>query len=428
MKKFASLLIAMIMIFTMAIGTISVSAASPSPAINGQLEAGKSYTMSLTQAKADNAVLYFDGTMNGNFFNGNTDASKAVALTVEAVDGGIRFFFEKDGAKLYIDIHEYTAGKAGVRITDAPAGVFTYNADATTYVVNCAGADRYLGTYNTFTTFSCSDIKYITGDNAANVWISQFPAVFTEVGSTPGAPETTAAPETTVAPETTEAPVVPAAPLLENATLADLSSFVADEEGGKDTSYISRTNADGWKVTGARSDAAEYTGNAPMITLNGKTSAPGTLTSSVIKGGIGKLAFNYGFAFGDNQFSLTINVKKADGTVIKSEKLEKTGLTKETVYDVVLDINANEDVILEIVNNCMTNTAAGSNSNKDRLGIWNLCWTAPEAAPETTAAPVDTTAPESSSDTGDNGVFFAAAALAVVAIAGTAVISKKREN
>ena len=69
----------------------------------------------------------------------------------------------------------------------------------------------------------------------------------------------------------------------------------------------------------------------------------------------------------------------------------------------------------------MTNTAAGSNSNKDRLGIWNLCWTAPEAAPETTA-------PESSSDTGDNGVFFAAAALAVVAIAGTAVISKKREN
>lgn len=428
MKKFASLLIAMIMIFTMAIGTISVSAASPSPAINGQLEAGKSYTMSLTQAKADNAVLYFDGTMNGNFFNGNTDASKAVALTVEAVDGGIRFFFEKDGAKLYIDIHEYTAGKAGVRITDAPAGVFTYNADATTYVVNCAGADRYLGTYNTFTTFSCSDIKYITGDNAANVWISQFPAVFTEVGSAPVVPDTTVAPETTAAPETTEAPVAPAAPLLENATLADLSSFVADEEGGKDTSYISRTNADGWKATGARSDAAAYTGNAPMITLNGKTSVPGTLTSSVIKGGIGKLAFNYGFAFGDDQFSLTITVKKADGTVIKSEKLEKTGLTKETVYDVVLDINANEDVILEIVNNGLTNTAAGTDKNKDRLGIWNLCWTAPEAAPETTAAPVDTTAPESSSDTGDNGVFFAAAALAVVAIAGTAVISKKREN
>lgn len=418
----------MIMIFTMAIGTISVSAASPSPAINGQLEAGKSYTMSLTQAKADNAVLYFDGTMNGNFFNGNTDASKAVALTVEAVDGGIRFFFEKDGAKLYIDIHEYTAGKAGVRITDAPAGVFTYNADATTYVVNCAGADRYLGTYNTFTTFSCSDIKYITGDNAANVWISQFPAVFTEVGSAPVVPDTTVAPETTAAPETTEAPVAPAAPLLENATLADLSSFVADEEGGKDTSYISRTNADGWKATGARSDAAAYTGNAPMITLNGKTSVPGTLTSSVIKGGIGKLAFNYGFAFGDDQFSLTITVKKADGTVIKSEKLEKTGLTKETVYDVVLDINANEDVILEIVNNGLTNTAAGTDKNKDRLGIWNLCWTAPEAAPETTAAPVDTTAPESSSDTGDNGVFFAAAALAVVAIAGTAVISKKREN
>ena len=420
MKKFTSLLLAFVMIFAIAAGTLSASAATPSPAINGQLEAGKSYTMSLTQAKADNVVIYFDGTMNGNYFNGNTDATKAVALTAEAVDGGFRFFFEKDGAKHYIDIYEYTSGKAGVRITDAPTGVFTYNADATTYVVNCAGADRYIGTYNTFTTFSCSDVKYITGDNAANVWISQFPAVFTEVGSTPVVPDTTAA------PETTEAPVAPSAPLLENATLADFSSFVADEEGGKDTSYISRTNADGWKATGARSDAAEYTGNAPMITLNGKTSVPGTLTSSVIKGGIDKLAFNYGFAFSDTQFSLTINVKKADGTVIKSEKLEKTGLTKETVYEYVLDVNTNEDVIVELINNCMTNTAAGTDSNKDRLGIWNLCWTAPAAA-DTTAAP-ETTEPGSSTPTGDNGVFFAVAAIAVIAVASVAVASKKREN
>ncbi len=418
MKKFTSLLIAFVMIFTIAIGTLSASAASPSPAINGELEVGKSYTMSLTQANLENAVLYFDGTMSGYYFNGNTDASKAVALTVEAADGGIRFFFMDGAVKKYIDIVK-SGTYINVVMTETPAGVFTYNTEATTYVVNLEGTDYYLGTYNSFNTFSASKISYITGDNAVKVWVSQFPAVFTEVGSAPVVPDTTAA------PDTTEAPVAPAAPLLEGATLADFTSFVADEEGGKDTSYISRTNADGWKVTGARSDVAVYTGSAPMITLNGKTTAPGTLTSAVIAGGIDKLAFNYGFAFSDTQFSLTINVKKADGTIIKTETLEKTDLTKETVYSHTIDVNTTEDVVLEIINNCLS----ASTSNKDRLGIWNLCWTQAEAAADTTApATPDTTAPGSSSDTGDNSVFFAAVALAVVAIAGTAVISKKREN
>ncbi len=413
MKKFASLLIAFVMIFAIAAGTISVSAASPSPAINGQLEAGKSYTMSLTQANLENAVLYFDGTMSGYYFNGNTDASKAVALTVEAVDGGIRFFFMDGAVKKYIDIVK-SGTYINVVMTETPAGVFTYNTEATTYVVNLEGTDYYLGTYNNFNTFSASKISYITGDNAAKVWVSQFPAVFTEVGSAPVVPEITAAPDTTAAPETTEAPAAPAEPLLEGATMADFSSFVADEEGGKDTSYISRTNADGWKATGARSDAAAYTGSLPMITLNGKTTAPGTLTSAVIAGGIDKLAFNYGFAFSDTQFSLTITVKKADGTVIKTEKLEQTGLTKETVYSYTMDVNTSEDVIIEIVNNCLS----ASTSNKDRLGIWNLCWTKP-AAPETTA-------PGSSSETGDSAIVFVT--IAAVSVLGVAVIAKKREN
>lgn len=407
MKKFTSLLIAAVMILTMAIGTLSASAAP----INNELEVGKSYTMSLTQANLEGKVLYFDGTMSGYYFNGNEDASKAVALTVEAADGGIRFSFTDNGAKKYIDVVK-SGNYINVVITDAPTAVFKYSAEATTYVANLEGTDYYLGTYNTFTTFSASKISYITGDNAAKVGVSQFPAVFTAVGSAPVAPE---APVTTVAPETTEAPAVESAPLLEGGILADFSSFLPDEEGGKDTSYISRTNADGWKVTGTRSDTAAYTGGIPMITLNGKTSAPGTLTSAVIKGGIDKLAFNYGFAFTDTQFSLTVNVKKADGTVIKSEKLEKTDLTKETVYSYTLEVGTSEDVIIEIVNNCLT----GTDKNKDRLGIWNLTWTKP-SAPETTE-------PGSSSQTGDNTVFFAAAALAVVAIAGTAVIGRKHE-
>ncbi len=410
MKKFTSLLLAVVMVFTMALAAISVSAAP----ITAEVTAGKSYVMSINQVTAG-AVIYFDGTMSGNYFAGNEDASKAVALTAEAVDGGFRFFFMDGSAKKYIDIYEYQAGKVGVQITETPSGVFVYDNTLGTYVVAVAGVNYYLGTYGTYKTFSKNDVKYISGDKAADVGVSQFPAVFTEAGSAPVTPPVDTTPSTT-APEVTDAPTAPAEPLLKDAVLADLV-FKGADDTVKDTSYVERTNAAGWKATGARADAPAFTGATAAITLNGKTSAPGTLTSTVIEGGIAQLAFNYGFAFSDDQFSLTITVKKADGTVIKSDKLEKTGLTKEVAYDYILDVNTNEDVIIEIVNNCLT----GTDKNKDRLAIWNLCWTKPAAAPETTA-------PAESGDTGDAGVFFAVAAVAVVMLAGTAVISKKREN
>jgi hypothetical protein len=79
-----------------------------------------------------------------------------------------------------------------------------------------------------------------------------------------------------------------------------------------------------------------------------------------------------------------------------------------------MDVNTNEDVILEIVNNCLT----GTDKNKDRLGIWNLCWTAP-VAPETTE-------PAEGPTTGDSALVFVA--VAAVSVLSVAVIAKKREN
>ncbi len=441
MKKFTSLLLAVVMIFTMALATVSVSAAP----INNEVVVGKTYTMSLTQAKLDNAVLYFSGKKDGNFLGTTENAAEAAILTVEAVEGGIRFSFMDGATKKYIDIYEYTSGKVGVEITETPSGIFVYDAESTTYVVNCIGNNYYLGTYNTFKTFSASKTSYITGDKAAQVGVSQFPAVFTESGSAPVVPPVDTAPVETT-PEVTEAPATPAAPLLENATVADFGSFVPDAEGTKNTSYAARTNTDGWKAANAAffTDKA-FNGNAPMICINGKTSALGSITSSTVTGGIGKLAFNYGFPFSDNQFKITVTVYKAsDNSILFNQVIEKTGLEKETVYSEILDINTAEDVIIEITNNSLT----GTDKNKDRLGIWNLCWTKAESAPietaapettpapvettpapvETTAAPVETTAPEVSGDTGDNGVFFIAAAVAVVLLAGTAVVARKRED
>ncbi len=137
---------------------------------------GTAYMFALAQAQIGKN-LYFTGEMDGNFLATSEKASDAVKVYIETVSGGYRFYFMNDGKRTYIDIHEYTAGKAGVQITTEPTCVFTKH-ESGVYVANVAGADYYLGTYNTFTTFSASKISYITGDNAANIGVSQFIAGF----------------------------------------------------------------------------------------------------------------------------------------------------------------------------------------------------------------------------------------------------------
>ena len=151
----------------------------------------------------------------------------------------------------------------------------------------------------------------------------------------------------------------------------DMPSFSLGD--GKDTAYAERTNSQGWTTTGAAIlTGKDYAGaDTWAITLNGKTSAPGTLTSPALTGGIKSLSFKYGFPFGDNQFKLTISIKKG-GEVVATTVLEKTGLTKETVYDFTwnLDTAIEGEFTIVIENNCLS----GSDKNKDRLSIWDITW------------------------------------------------------
>ena len=75
--------------------------------------------------------------------------------------------------------------------------------------------------------------------------------------------------------------------------------------------------------------------------------------------------------WGDTQFSATVTVKKAsDGSVIVTDTLDKSDLTKLTVYSYTLEVNTTEDAIVEIANT----GKSGSTSNKDRVGLWNITW------------------------------------------------------
>jgi len=99
-------------------------------------------------------------------------------VTIEEVEGGFRFYFMDGETKTYIDVNEYATGKAGVRLTTEPTATFVWNEECGVFTANVAGADRYLGTYNTYNTISASEIKYIAGEKLADIGVKQFPCYF----------------------------------------------------------------------------------------------------------------------------------------------------------------------------------------------------------------------------------------------------------
>jgi len=155
-------------------------ASSGGPAFVEAPAAGSTYKFALVQAELGK-TLYFTGAMSGNYLATSEDPTKAVDVTIEEADGGVRLFFMDGETKTYIDIHEYQEGKAGVRLTAEPTATFVWNAECKVFTAEVAGAPRYLGTYSTYNTISASDIKYISGDNLGKIGISQFPAGFCTV-------------------------------------------------------------------------------------------------------------------------------------------------------------------------------------------------------------------------------------------------------
>ena len=123
--------------------------------------------------------------MDGYYLATTEKADKAVDVYLEAVEGkenAYLLYFMDGETKTYIEVYERQAGEAGkgkgsVRlVTTAPTNYYTI--DATTGTLFHTSADGlnvyYLGTYNTYNTFSVSNAAYITGDKAGDVGVSQF--------------------------------------------------------------------------------------------------------------------------------------------------------------------------------------------------------------------------------------------------------------
>ncbi len=182
-----------------------------------------------------------------------------------------------------------------------------------------------------------------------------------------------------VDPGEDETPDTPETPVTGNA--ADFNTM---NGGEAKSTYGTYTSTAGWTATNCciqRGLAAgekesnpkfAFLGNEKTfaVCINGKTSAPGSLVSPTIAGGIKTLSFKYGFAFTDTKCNATINIKQ-NGEIVKTETLNITEVTKFEVKNFSLDVNVTGDFVIEIVNNC----ASGVDSNKDRISVWDLTWT-----------------------------------------------------
>ncbi len=150
--------------------------------------AGTAYTLYIAQNKL-NQILYFDGGVNSSgYLTTSTDLSKAVKVTVVAVDGvegGYYIsFVDSTGATKYIQPKTSTSSTSDVEIVDTATAVYTWDATLNVFTTTVDTKIFYLGTYNTYNTLSFSETYRISGDNASAVGVSQFVATFATITCT----------------------------------------------------------------------------------------------------------------------------------------------------------------------------------------------------------------------------------------------------
>ncbi len=171
----------------------TVTVLKPStPEPSEDFEAG-TYRMALNITATDmNKKLYFTGALSGNYGATDEDADRAAEVVAEQTEYGYTL---KVGAK-YLEIEAYTnangATSTRLVLVDESTGDWLYDNELNvlTWTLTTNGKSYYLGTYTnssgkTYETISSSDVKYISGDNASNVGVTQFPVSFEKSGGKP---------------------------------------------------------------------------------------------------------------------------------------------------------------------------------------------------------------------------------------------------
>ena len=146
---------------------------------------GTAYKFALNQ-ETIGKFLYFNGTTT-DFLGTSVNYEEGVDVTIKAVagvDGSYTISFMDGTTEKFVEIYLNDSNKARIRIVDTATNYYTYNEQYNVYVAVFGDKTYYIGTYDTFETFSASGINYIT--NAGN-FIAGF-YTMTESSETPDNP------------------------------------------------------------------------------------------------------------------------------------------------------------------------------------------------------------------------------------------------
>ncbi len=134
-------------------------------------EAGKTYKLGLEQ-NGLNKNLYFTGNIYKTYawYMDTTEAmDSAIDVTVEAVEGGYRLAFTKDGKKTYLDAH-IDGTHFSLRLIEEPTAVWTWNEEHHTFVVDLDGTACFIGTSGTYTSLSCNKLADVATSYPAHLY------------------------------------------------------------------------------------------------------------------------------------------------------------------------------------------------------------------------------------------------------------------
>jgi hypothetical protein len=175
------------------------------------------------------------------------------------------------------------------------------------------------------------------------------------------------------------------------ANKADFETIVTTNANGDSSYSKTHTTANGWTVEYSAVQSGGATVSNPQfpvigpdnsykaVCLNGKTSAPGKVTSPTLTGGISKLTMSYTKMFTDTKLSVTITITDLATGNTYSQTVARD-VEKDTDkyviwdYEWVLETAIEGDFTIEVVNDC----PSGVNGNKDRFTILSLGWEAAE--------------------------------------------------
>ena len=152
------------------------------------------------------------------------------------------------------------------------------------------------------------------------------------------------------------------------------------------SSYIARESAAGWvgencavqgggpgDVNPQFNSLLGNDTNARAWVINGKTSGVGKITSPVITTGCGTLTFNYSTTFTEKSgYNFNVDIIQ-NGAVVKTFNVVNDDNTKFAKHTFTEEVNVAGEFQIVITNNC---PSQNSSSNKDRVSIWDVMWTA----------------------------------------------------